>query len=78
LISAADRHRQATDHPIKFISRRQPNVLKFKIKPGPESGSVDTRPKKISSFLFHPVLPLVISVQQSLILQPAVVNIHFR
>lgn len=78
LISAADRHRQSTDHPIKFISRRQPNILKFKIKPGPESGSSDTRAKKISSFLFHPTLPLVISVQQTLILQPAVVNIHFR
>ncbi|KAL6519245.1 acid phosphatase det1 [Orobanche gracilis] len=33
LISAMDRHRQSTDHPIKFISRRQPNILKFKIKP---------------------------------------------
>ncbi|XP_073033687.1 light-mediated development protein DET1 isoform X2 [Primulina eburnea] len=78
LISAADRHRQSTDHPIKFISRKQPNILKFKIKPGPESGSADARAKKISSFLFHPTLPLAISVQQSLILQPAVVNIHFR
>ncbi|PIN21784.1 Negative regulator of histone [Handroanthus impetiginosus] len=78
LISATDRHRQSTDHPIKFISRRQPNILKFKIKPGPESGSTDTRTKKISSFLFHPILPLAISVQQTLFLQPAVVNIHFR
>ncbi|KAF2315861.1 hypothetical protein GH714_040550 [Hevea brasiliensis] len=34
LISAADRHRPSTDHPIKFISRRQPCTLKFKIKPG--------------------------------------------
>ncbi|KAL3625245.1 acid phosphatase det1 [Castilleja foliolosa] len=34
LISATDRHRQSTDHPIKFILRRQPNTLKFKIKPG--------------------------------------------
>ncbi|KAK2972707.1 hypothetical protein RJ640_025558 [Escallonia rubra] len=33
LISATDRHRQSTDHPIKFILRRQPNSLKFKIKP---------------------------------------------
>ncbi|XP_020549469.1 light-mediated development protein DET1 isoform X2 [Sesamum indicum] len=78
LISATDRHRQSTDHPIKFISRRQPNILKFKIKPGPESGNADTRTKKISSFLFHPILPLAISVQQTLFLQPAVVNIHFR
>lgn len=34
LISATDRHRQSTDHPIKFILRRQPYTLKFKIKPG--------------------------------------------
>lgn len=34
LISSTDRHRQSTDHPIKFISRRQPHTLKFKIKPG--------------------------------------------
>ncbi|XP_027068258.1 light-mediated development protein DET1-like [Coffea arabica] len=78
LISATDRHRQSTDHPIKFISRRQPNILKFKIKPGPEAGNTDTRSKKISSFLFHPFLPLALSVQQTLFLQPAVVNIHFR
>ncbi|KAG9160401.1 hypothetical protein Leryth_008805 [Lithospermum erythrorhizon] len=107
LISAIERHRQSTDHPIKFISRRQPNILKFKIKPGrvvlltitasflflccivrssykncsssgPEAGNTDTRTKKISSFLFHPILPLVLSVQQTLFLQPSVVNIHFR
>lgn len=34
LISATHRHRQSTDHPIKFISRRPPYYLKFKIKPG--------------------------------------------
>ncbi|KAL6006698.1 acid phosphatase det1 [Asimina triloba] len=34
LISATDRHRQSTENPIKFISRRQPNTLKFKIKLG--------------------------------------------
>lgn len=34
LISATDRPRQSTDHPIRFISRRQPNILKFKIKTG--------------------------------------------
>lgn len=78
LISATDRHRQSTDHPIKFISRRPPYSLKFKIKPGPEAGSTDGRTKKISSFLFHPNLPLALSIQQTLFLQPAVVNIHFR
>ncbi|CAI9760973.1 unnamed protein product [Fraxinus pennsylvanica] len=78
LISATDRHRQSADHPIKFISRRQQNILKFKIKPGPEAGTSDCRTKKICSFLFHPVLPLAISIQQTMFFQPAVVNIHFR
>lgn len=78
LISATDRHRQSTDHPIKFISRRQPKIPKFKIKPGPEAGSLDARTKKISSFLFHPILPLVISIQQTMFFQSPVVNIHFR
>ncbi|XP_062095827.1 light-mediated development protein DET1 [Humulus lupulus] len=78
LISAADRHRQSTDHPIKFILRRQPHALRFKIKPGPEGGNTDSRTKKISSFLFHPFLPLALSIQQTLFLQPSAVNIHFR
>ncbi|KAM7266229.1 hypothetical protein ACFE04_004126 [Oxalis oulophora] len=78
LISATDRHRESTDHPIKFISRRHPNMLKFKIKPGLDSGGVDGQTKKFSSFLFHPFLPLAISVQQTLFLQPSVVNIHSR
>ncbi|KAF5745667.1 light-mediated development protein DET1 isoform X2 [Tripterygium wilfordii] len=78
LISATERHRQSTDHPIKFISRRQPHTLKFKIKPGPEAGSIDGRAKKISSFLFHPFLPLALSIQQTFFLQSSVINIHFR
>lgn len=78
LISAADRHRQSSDNPIKFISRRKPETLKFKIKPGPECGSADGRSKKICSFLFHPHLPLAISIQQTLFMPPSVVNIHFR
>ncbi|KAK9060625.1 hypothetical protein SSX86_021331 [Deinandra increscens subsp. villosa] len=78
LISAADRHRQSTDHPIKFILRRPPHTLKFKIKTGPEAGITDCRTKRISSFIFHPILPLALSVQQTLFSQPAVVNIHFR
>ncbi|XP_044509672.1 light-mediated development protein DET1 isoform X2 [Mangifera indica] len=78
LISSTDRHRQSTDHPIKFISRRQPHTLKFKIKPGPEAGTIDTRTKRYSSFLFHPFLPLALSIQHNWFLQPSYVNIHFR
>ncbi|XP_031390631.1 light-mediated development protein DET1 isoform X2 [Punica granatum] len=76
LISATDRNRLSTDHPIKFITRRRPCTLKFKIKPGPEAGNADTRTKRIS-FLFHPFLPLALSIQQTPYLQPSV-NIHFR
>ncbi|KAL5556179.1 hypothetical protein UlMin_038415 [Ulmus minor] len=78
LISALDRHRQSTDHPIKFILRRPPYSLRFKIKPGPEGGSTDSRAKKISSFIFHPFLPFALSVQQTFFLQPSAVNVHFR
>ncbi|KAK1273764.1 Light-mediated development protein DET1 [Acorus gramineus] len=77
LISAMDRHRQSTEHPIKFMSRRQPLIQKFKIKPGPEADVVDNRTRRISSFLFHPFLPFVLSIQQTY-MQPTVVNIHFR
>ncbi|XP_040946815.1 light-mediated development protein DET1 isoform X1 [Gossypium hirsutum] len=79
LISATDRPRQSTDHPIRFISRRQPNILKFKIKTGPEFGGADGRSKKYSHFLFHPAWPLALSfIQPSLFLPPSAVNIHFR
>ncbi|XP_020153386.1 light-mediated development protein DET1 isoform X5 [Aegilops tauschii subsp. strangulata] len=77
LISAIDRHRHCTEHPIKFISVRQPNVVKFKIKPGSDSGGSDSRAKRISSFLFHPFFPLALSIQQTY-MQPTVVNVHFR
>ncbi|XP_035816470.1 light-mediated development protein DET1 isoform X8 [Zea mays] len=76
LISAIDRHRHCTEHPIKFISVRQ-NVVKFKIKPGSDSGASDSRIKRISSFLFHPFFPLALSIQQTY-MQPTVLNIHFR
>uniref|UniRef100_A0A0D9Y245 Light-mediated development protein DET1 n=1 Tax=Oryza glumipatula TaxID=40148 RepID=A0A0D9Y245_9ORYZ len=77
LISVIDRHRHCTEHPIKFISVKQPNVVKFKIKPGSDSGASDSRAKRISSFLFHPFFPLALSIQQTY-MQPTVVNLHFR
>ncbi|CAA7410958.1 unnamed protein product [Spirodela intermedia] len=77
LISAVERPRQVIDHPVKFISRRQPSTLKFKIKSGPEAGVADNRTKRMSSFLFHPILPFALSIQQTN-MQPTVVNVHFR
>uniref|UniRef100_A0A0E0FLR9 Uncharacterized protein n=1 Tax=Oryza nivara TaxID=4536 RepID=A0A0E0FLR9_ORYNI len=55
----------------------KPNVVKFKIKPGSDSGASDSRAKRISSFLFHPFFPLALSIQQTY-MQPTVVNLHFR
>lgn len=73
LISSTDRHKPCAEHPIKFISRRRPNTLKFKINPGLELGSNDGHIKRVASFLFHPIFPFVISVQQSFIDRKSVV-----
>ncbi|GJP53322.1 hypothetical protein CLOM_g12473, partial [Closterium sp. NIES-68] len=77
LISASDRHKPCVEHPIKFILRRRPNVLKFKINPGLESANPDARIKRVATYAFHPFLPFAISVQQTF-MQPSVVNFHFR
>ena len=34
LISSIDRHKPCMEHPIKFLGRRLPHSLKFKINPG--------------------------------------------
>eukprot|EP01018_Ginkgo_biloba_P037011 Gb_10330 [translate_table: standard] len=65
------------EHPIKFISKRCPNSLKFKINPGLEVSASDGRTKRVASFIFHPIFPFAISIQQSF-MQPSVINIHFR
>eukprot|EP00850_Spirogloea_muscicola_P009983 SM000057S18413 [mRNA] locus=s57:437159:441728:- [translate_table: standard] len=77
LISSMDKHRPCMEHPIKFISRRRPNVLLFKIQPGLEGGVQDARMKRVAAYFFHPTLPFAISVQQCF-MQPLVVNFHFR
>ncbi|KAJ7562096.1 hypothetical protein O6H91_03G055000 [Diphasiastrum complanatum] len=76
LISATGRHKPCMENPIKFMSRQRPNTLKFKINPGLELGSNDGV-ERVVSFLFHPILPFVISIQHSLI-QPSTINFHFR
>jgi de-etiolated-1 len=77
LISAAERHKPCMEHPIKFISRKKTNALRFKIQPGPEGGSGDGRAKRVASYVFHPILPFAISIQQTY-MQPPVINFHFR
>ncbi|XP_073102572.1 light-mediated development protein DET1 isoform X2 [Elaeis guineensis] len=70
-------HVHSAERPVEFTSRRQPNVLNFKIKSGPEAGVPDGRPERSSLFRFHPYLPLALSIQRTN-MQPTVVNIHFR
>lgn len=43
LISAIDRHKPCMEHPIKFLSRRRPNCLKFKLSPGELLNSIAWR-----------------------------------
>lgn len=77
LISATNRHKPCMEHPIKFLSRRKRNTLKFKINTGLEFGSGDGRVKRAASFIFHPIFPFAISIQHSF-MQPSIVNFHFR
>lgn len=44
---------------------------------GLELGSNDGHIKRVASFLFHPIFPFAISVQQSF-MQTTIVNFHFR
>ncbi|KAG7028693.1 Light-mediated development protein DET1, partial [Cucurbita argyrosperma subsp. argyrosperma] len=54
------------------------SLFRYDEKVSPEGGITDGRTKGVSSFLFHPFLPLVLSIQQTTYLLPSVVNIHFR
>jgi len=73
-ISAADRLRPCAEYPIKFYSRRS-GALKFKLSPGIPNRC--NRSKRFASYVFHPFLPFIISVQHALF-QPCIVNFHFR
>lgn len=44
---------------------------------GLETSGAEARTKKICSFLFHPYLPMALSIQQTY-MQPTVVNLHLR
>ncbi|KAH7286927.1 hypothetical protein KP509_32G028200 [Ceratopteris richardii] len=77
LISATDQYMLCTEHPIKFISRRKPNALKFKINPGLDRGGGDVPAKRVASFIFHPIYPFAITIQQAY-MEPTIVNFHIR
>eukprot|EP00741_Cyanophora_paradoxa_P012960 tig00020660_g12516.t1 len=67
---------QCLEYPVKFLSRRT-GAIRFKIHPGPTSPRSSPRNKRWLSYLFHPALPFVISIQHSP-MHPSVLNVHFR
>eukprot|EP00168_Porphyra_purpurea_P004922 TRINITY_DN15951_c0_g1_i1.p3 TRINITY_DN15951_c0_g1~~TRINITY_DN15951_c0_g1_i1.p3 ORF type:complete len:239 (+),score=18.11 TRINITY_DN15951_c0_g1_i1:1160-1876(+) len=76
-IGAVQRPRQCTEYPIKFYCK-ETKELKFKIQPGnPEDGQ-SGRAFKVATYLFHPTLPFIASVQQTASVDPWVVNFHVR
>ena len=64
------------EHPIKFLSRRRANKLRFKVDLGILAPS-EGRSKRIVSYVFHPVYPFALSVVIAY-MQPQTVNIHLR
>lgn len=77
VIGAVQRPRQCTEYPIKFYCK-ETKELKFKIQPGnPEDGQ-SGRAFKVATYLFHPTLPFIASVQQTASVDPWVVNFHVR
>eukprot|EP00898_Chlorokybus_atmophyticus_P001059 jgi/Chlat1/1954/Chrsp157S02261 len=77
LISASEQPKPFVEHPVKFLSRRKPNTLKFKINPGLDSGAADARNKRLACYIFHPIFPFAISLQQAY-MQPSPMNFHLR
>ncbi len=78
-VSAVIRPRAAPEHPLKFVLRRRPDRVAFKLLPPPkEPVVVNGRVmRRVVLQLFHPVEPLVISVLQTF-MRPTVLNIYYR
>ena len=81
MISTADRPRPCAEHPVKFLLKSRPGILSFKLSPsfGTLGGS-DGRGKKLAAYIFHPVLPFVLSIVHgsSMSQRSHVVSFHVR
>eukprot|EP00041_Stephanoeca_diplocostata_P011813 m.195639 g.195639 ORF g.195639 m.195639 type:complete len:547 (+) comp18681_c0_seq6:306-1946(+) len=63
LISHSERLKHCTEFPVKFYSRKHGNVV-FRIPTGKKTAVRQGHSqKKLASFLFHPFLPFVITIQ---------------
>jgi de-etiolated-1 len=79
LVSVSERPKPCADVPIKFYARAS-GALRFKLHPPVPprlpAGAIG-RNKRWATYVFHPTLPLALSVQQSQLLPPTV-NVHFH
>jgi de-etiolated-1 len=73
LISGVDRPKPCYDQPVRFHLRKG-GQLRFKLSTGPPRSMAA---KRFVSYVFHPVHPFAMSLQQAGS-HPPVVNIHFR
>lgn len=81
-VSHTDRLKNCTDFPAKFYSRVS-GKMTFTVQPGrPNTVATGTRrDRKLASFVFHPYLPVVISVQHMIDGSggtASLANIHIR
>ncbi|RUS17166.1 De-etiolated protein 1 Det1-domain-containing protein [Endogone sp. FLAS-F59071] len=75
MVSALDRPKQCQDTPIKFYLRST-GEMRFRINPNPQpAGRGSKGLKRFATFVPHPTLPFIISMQHTL-MQPAAVNFH--
>eukprot|EP00163_Fabomonas_tropica_P004171 TRINITY_DN1368_c0_g1_i2.p1 TRINITY_DN1368_c0_g1~~TRINITY_DN1368_c0_g1_i2.p1 ORF type:complete len:824 (+),score=113.49 TRINITY_DN1368_c0_g1_i2:659-3130(+) len=72
-VSSTDRPKPCAEFPVKFHSRST-HAVRFKIAPG-RGRSRST--KRIVSYLFHPILPFVITLELATG-HPAVMSFHYR
>ncbi len=83
-VSALEKPRAAADAPVRFFSRHTDRLsfaLDTALPPGVPDAAAQAaaamgfRPRRYSSFIFHPSLPLVISGQHSVV-RAALYNVH--
>jgi len=79
LISPSERLKHCFEFPVKFYARHHGRVS-FRIYTGKRKGHNTKAHKKLASFLFHPYLPFVLTIQHVIQQQPSShsshINIH--
>mmetsp|Transcript_13120 Transcript_13120/g.47857 ORF Transcript_13120/g.47857 Transcript_13120/m.47857 type:complete len:583 (+) Transcript_13120:176-1924(+) len=72
-----ERPKQSGENAVKFFSAKHPRRVLFRIDGDKNKQVVDTRSRRLVSYIFHPYLPLIISIHQPF-MQAPVIHFHFR